>query len=116
MDPDGLLLGVILARLWRPWVRSAVAGMIWKTNGSVVALGADPDGGDGDLSADADPDGLPQKGTDFTVKTDGSVVALGGILTAETATSAPARIRTDFCSASSWRGCGGRGHARPWPG
>ena len=40
MDPDRLLLGVILARLWRPWARSAVAGMIWKTNGSVVALGA----------------------------------------------------------------------------
>ena len=36
MDPDGLLLGVVLARLWRPWVRSAVVGMIWKTDGSVV--------------------------------------------------------------------------------
>ena len=60
MDPDGLLLGDVLARLWRPWARSAVVGMIWKT--------------------------------------DGSVVVLGGILTAETATSAPARIRTTFCS------------------
>ena len=51
-DPDRILLGVILARLWRPWVRSAAAGMIWKTDGSVV----------------------------------------------------------------TWRGCGGRGHARPWSG
>ena len=39
VDPDRLLLGVVLARLWRPWVRSAVAGMIWKTDGSVVVLG-----------------------------------------------------------------------------
>ena len=29
-------------RPWRPWVRSAVAGMIWKTTGSVVALGGIP--------------------------------------------------------------------------
>ena len=40
MDPDGLLLGVVLARLWRPWVRSAAVGMIWKTDGSVIVLGA----------------------------------------------------------------------------
>ena len=39
MDPDGLLLGDVLARLWRPWARSAVVWMIWKTDGSVVALG-----------------------------------------------------------------------------
>ena len=58
MDPDGLLLGVVLARLWRPWARSAAVGMIWKTDDSVVVLGADPDGGDGDLSAGVDPDGL----------------------------------------------------------
>jgi len=39
VDPDGLLLGVILARLWRPWARSAAVGMIWKTAGSVIVLG-----------------------------------------------------------------------------
>jgi len=39
VDPDGLLLGVVLARLWRPWVRSAAVGMIWKTDGSVIVLG-----------------------------------------------------------------------------
>ena len=59
-DPDRLLLGDVLARLWWPWVRLAVAGMIWKTDGSVVALGADPGRGDGDLSAGADPDHLLQ--------------------------------------------------------
>ena len=58
VDPDGLLLGVVLARLWWPWVRLAVAGMIWKTDGSVVALGADPDRRDGYQRAGMDPDGL----------------------------------------------------------
>ena len=58
MDPDRLLLGDVLARLWRPWARSAVAGMLWKTDGSVIVLGA--------------------------------------FLAAETATSAPAWIRTGF--------------------
>ena len=37
VDPDRLLLGDVLARLWRPWVRSAAVGMVWKTDGSVVA-------------------------------------------------------------------------------
>ena len=52
--------GDVLARPWRPWGRSTLAGMIWKTTGSVVAL--------------------------------------GGIRTAETAARAPAWIRTGFCS------------------
>ena len=47
-------------RPWGAWGRSAAVGMIGKTDGSVVALGADPDGGDGDLSAGVDPDRLLQ--------------------------------------------------------
>jgi len=87
VDPDGLLLGVVLARLWRPWVRSAVAGMIRKTDGSVVVLGADPDGGDGDLSAGMDPDRLLQQSSRFVNRAAGYQNG----------------------NRSSWRGCGAMG-------